>query len=259
MKKSLVIGLVFCINLFGTNISQEQCKSKGESFIFAGGECIEYVEFEGEIEDSLNIIVHGTWKAGTNTLARYAPFAESINMNTDITTVAVALPGYSNSSTNNFKALAHNGTKNLAAKKGYVQFVGDLVQKLKDRYEATTITYIGHSAGAMIGATLTGLKPSLINNIALAGGRYDIHEKTDAKGLVSIIDYMKTIDKSTKYLLIYGTEDKISKPKVTKDFYQIAKKQGLDVKLIEVEGAVHLDLDMTDESIEAITQMLEKE
>ncbi len=259
-RKSLLIGLILglSLNLFAANISQNECNIKGEDFIFAGGECIQYVEVEGEKEGQLTIIVHGTWKAGANTLARYAPFAETMNMNTDITTIAVALPGYSNSSTNNFQALSHNGTKNLAAKKQYIEFLGELVQKLKEKYHAKIINYIGHSAGAMMGATLTGLHPTLINNIALAGGRYDIHKKTDAKDLISIIDYMPKLNKNTKYLLIYGTDDEISKPEITKDFYKIAKQQGLDVKIIEAEGETHLDLDMSDPSVEAITQMLDE-
>ena len=57
--------------------------------------------------------------------------------------------------------------------------------------------------------------------------------------------------------MIYGTKDRISKPKATKDFYKVAKKKGLDVKIVEVKGAVHLDLDMRDTSVDDISEMLE--
>ncbi len=259
MKKKLFIGLVLTLvilDLYGAKISQAQCEAKSnKGYIFAGGECIEYVAFKGDKKGYLNIIVHGTWKAGTNILARYAPFAETININTDITTVAVALPGYSGSSTNHFPALSHKGGRKLSTNKQYIKFLGELVKKFKQKYNAKIVTYIGHSAGAAMGATLSGLEPSLVNNFALAGGRY----KSGKKGTVHISDYLNKLNKNTKYLLIYGTRDKISKPKVTLDFYKIAKKQGLDVKLVKVKGAKHLDLDMSDPSVDAITEMLDNQ
>jgi len=259
MRKSLLVSLLLgcMISLFGAKVSNTQCDTKGDGYIFVGEECIQFVEFEGEKEGALNIIVHGTWKEGTNILARYSPFAETINMNTDITTVAVALPGYSNSSTNNFPALSHKGIKHLSANKKYIEFLGELVLKLKNKYNAKTVTYIGHSAGAMMGATLSGLKPNLINNFALAGGIYNLDKIKNKNNLISIDSFINNLNKKTKYLLIYGTKDKISPAKNTINFYNIAQAKGLDVKLIKVEDAPHLDLDMSDTSVDAITDMLD--
>ena len=262
-KKNLLLSsfiMVFSLSLNAATISKDECAKKGDNFIFAGNECIEYKKFKGEVEDSLNIIVHGTWKDGTDTLARYAPFAEDISMRTDVTTIAVALPGYSKSSTNNFTSLSHEGVENLAAKKEYVEFVGELVKALKKKYEASKITYIGHSAGCMMGATLTGLKPMLIDNLVCAGGVYDIKkEKPNLKDAISIVDVLDKVDKQTKFVLIYGTADDISKPQTTIDFYNLAKAKGLDVKLVEAKDAPHIDLDMTPESIDAITELLVEE
>lgn len=261
LKKLLyasVLSLLLSLNLHASKVSSEECIKKGENFIYAGKECIEFRSFEGDTNERIIIIVHGTWDEGTNTLGRYAPFAESMNLNTDLTTVAVALPGYSGSSTNRFTSLSHKGVKNLAATKEYVLFLGELVLGLKNRYKANDVTLVGHSAGAMMSATLTGLKPNLIQNIALAGGRYNIH-KEEKGDLISMIDVISNINKQMNILFIYGTEDKISKPEVTTNFFKIAKENGLKAKLVKVEGAAHIDLDMTDESIEAITSMLEEE
>ena len=74
-----------------------------------------------------------------------------------------------------------------------------------------------------------------------------------------MIDVIDNINKETNFLFIYGTEDKISKPEVTTDFFKVATSKGLKAKLVKAEGAGHIDLDMTDESIEAITEMLEEE
>ena len=249
----------FLITLFTSVLyaNESNCTSKGEDYIYVQNECLQLSSVETEDSDSLNIIVHGTWDRGTNTLGRYAPFAESLNMITDYTTVAVALPGYSNSTTNTFPSLDNDKIKNLAAKEDYVRFVAEVVKALKQKYKAQTVNFIGHSAGAMIGTTITGLYPDLIDNIALAGGRYDIHEVSKEKNLISAIDVIDEISKDTNILLIYGTEDKISKPEVTKNFYKLAKDKGLSVKLIEVKGAPHLDLDMHDTSVEAISELLD--
>lgn len=262
LKKIFTTGflsLTLATTVYAANVSKEQCEAKEGSFIYAGNECIEYKAFEAEDNEVITVIVHGTWDLGTNTLGRYAPFAETMNMVTDLTTIAVALPGYSDSSTNNLKPLASKEVKNLAAKKEYVDFLGELVSSLKQKYNAQKVNFIGHSAGAMMGATLIGTKPDLIQNIALAGGRYDIHKVSDEKDLISMVDVLDNINKDTKILFIYGTEDKISKPEVTTSFYEVAKNKGLNVKLVKVEGAAHIDLDMTDTATEATVEMFEEE
>jgi len=256
---AFIMLFVLSLHLFAVTVSKEECMSKNTGFIFAGGECIQYYEAQGDVENTLNIIVHGAWKKGTNTLARYTPFAQNIAMSTDITSIAVALPGYSKSSTNNFGALiGQSGKPSLAADKEYIYFMTDLIIKLKEKYNASTINYIGHSAGAMLGLTITGYKPKLIQNMMSAGGIYDVQKNMeDNEDLMSITNVINTVDKDTKFLLIYGTKDLISKPKYTKDFFTLAIKKGLNVKLVKVEGAVHLDLDMTDTSVDAIIELLD--
>jgi len=258
---STISCAILSTNLFASDIvTENQCQEKGEEYLYAGGECIQFYVSEGEKDSEISIIVHGTWPAGSNTLGRYAPFADNLSMSTDITTIAVALPGYANSSTNKFQALSHNGTKNLVAQKEYIQFLSDLVTKLKTNYEAKKVNYIGHSAGAFMGSTLTGFNPGLINTMTSAGAGYDIHSKVkDDRNLISLIDYIDKVDKKTEFLLVYGTKDKVSKPEVTKNYYKALVKAGLNSTLIEVIDAPHIDLDMSDDSVEAIVNMLDKE
>jgi len=244
-------------NANASKISKVQCTQKGKNFIFAGGECLQYHTAKTDNTDSLNIIIHGTWRARTDTLGRYAPFAEDLALQTGITTVAVALPGYSGSSTNHFKALSYlSKTKPQAATKKYLLFLANVIETFKKKYQAKKINYIGHSAGAMMGATLAGLKPNLISNLFCAGGIYDIHKKIKAKGLVSAIDYINDIPKTTNIVLIYGTKDRVSRPKLSKDFYKLAKSKGLHVSIVKVKGNGHLGLDMSDKSIETISDTL---
>lgn len=260
LKKSLLLSsFIIASSLSAATISKDDCSKKGDNYIYAADECIQYYKSKGDIEDALNIIVHGTWDEGTNTLARYTPFAENLSLQTDITTIAVALPGYSGSSTNNFKALAHKGDGNLSVKREYIEFLASLVRALRDKYNASKITYIGHSAGCTMGATMTGLDKHLVNNLVCAGGVYNIHEKEQGKDLISMMDVLHSVNKDMKIVLVYGTADEISKPQVTIDFYNLAKEKGFNVKLVEAKDAPHLDLDMTDESVAAIVEVVEEE
>jgi pimeloyl-ACP methyl ester carboxylesterase len=260
MKKIFILTLLVLLssNIYANTISQDKCEQNDEEFIFAGGECINYFVEEGDKEDELTIILHGAWPDGTNTLARYSPFASNVSMATDITTVAIALPGYSKSSTNNLKSLTFkDNNPRKAQTKEYVLFLGETIKALKLKFNAKTINVVAHSASAMMSSTLTALEPNLIQNIALAGGKYTIKDKNNNQNLISINDYLDTLSTNTKYLIIYGTKDKIAPAKHSKDLHNKLIKKGINSKIIAVKDFAHLDLDMTDESIEAITTMLE--
>ncbi|QKF58713.1 alpha/beta hydrolase family protein [Aliarcobacter lanthieri] len=256
LKKFLVLITLFVSSLFA-NITKDDCIKKGEGFIFVQNECTNYKKFDGD-GDSLNILIHGTWDEGSDTLARYSPFAEDITMMSDISTIAIALPGYSQSSSNKLLPLGSKEVKNLAATKEYIEFLVSLVEALKEKYSSSKINLIGHSAGCLMSSTLLGLKPNLVDNLVCVGGVYDIHQRSDDKNLISAIDVVDNISKNTKIVLIYGTEDDISTPQMTIDFYNLAKSKGLDVKLVEVKNGVHIDLDMTTESKNAIVELVEE-
>src|SRR5574344_2862140 len=255
LKKSLVLGSILFANIAFADI-KEDCLNKGEDFVFAKGECINFKAFEGE-KDGLTIIIHGTWDEGIDVIARYSPFAEDVSMSSEITTLAVALPGYSKSSSNKLKYIGSKTEKNLAAKKEYVYFFVELVEALKEKYDSKKTTIIAHSAGCMLSATAIGIKPDLVDNLVCAGGVYDIHKKSPQKGLISAVDVIDKISKDTKIVLIYGSDDKVSTPKMSKDFYNLAKKKGLNVELVEVKNATHMDLEMQKESLEAIENLFE--
>ncbi|MCI0501283.1 MAG: alpha/beta hydrolase [Epsilonproteobacteria bacterium] len=264
VKKTItIVGLYLILGtqfLFADNAKiEELCEAKKGNFIYADGECIEFYKADGDKDGALNIIVHGNWPDGTNIIGRYTPFVDNIAMATDTITVVVALPGYSKSSSNKLKTLAKGeNNRPLAATKEYIHFMEELVISLKNKYDASTVNYIGHSAGAIMGATLSGKNPDLIQNIALIGGRYNIHEISKDKALVGATDVINDINKDMNIVLTYGTKDIISPPKVTKDFYSLAKSKGFKIKLVEVKDGEHVDLDMSDESVKSIVNMLEK-
>lgn len=262
LKKILLSSactLLLTSSLLGSNVSQSDCDAKGEEYIFAGNECMQLKMFEGDDNEHIIVLIHGSWKKGTNILGRYAPFAESINMYTDKTVVAVALPGYSGSSLNHMPVLEHEAKVSPSATKEYVEFLGTTIKAVKDKFEAQEITYVGHSAGARMGATLSAMEPGLLKNVVLAGGRYENSATDDKAGAISFNNVKDQADKeNTKYVLVYGSVDKISEPKVTIDAYDSMKKDGFNVKLVEAKGAPHLDLEMTNATQEAITALFEE-
>lgn len=258
-KKLLYILLSTFIvtTLQAQKVSKDQCDIESEEFIFAGGECINFNAFEGDDNKDIIVVIHGTWPEGTNILGRYNTFAETLNMNTDKTTIAVALPGYSKSSTNNLLSIDNKVYKHQASNKAYVKFLGDLMKGFKEKFEAETITFVGHSAGARLGAVLAGSEPSIFKNVVLVGGRYERKDK-DPSDTILPSDVLPNMSKDAKFIMVYGTADKVSEPKVTTSFYDKMKTQGLNVELVKVEGAGHQDLDMTDPAIEAIGALFEE-
>lgn len=257
-KVLLLIFVLSTTTLFATNVSKANCLESEDEFIFAGGECINYAMYEGDDNEDIIIIVHGTWDEGSNVLGRYAPFAETLNLSTDKTTIAVALPGYSKSSLNKLKSIGSKEYNHQAAKKEYVNFLGELIKALKNKYEANNVTFVGHSAGAMMGASLAGIEPSLFKSAVFVGGRFERPPYANETHLLAN-DVLTKMNKETNFLMVYGTADKISKPEVTKSFYKKMKSSGLNVKLIEVEDGAHIDLDMSDPSVEAISELFEEE
>ena len=109
LKKFYYFQVYLFLLVYLLQIYQRRLSKKVIILFFAGNECIQFYKSKGDTEDALNIIVHGTWKEGTNTLLDMLHLLRIYHFQTDITTVAVALPGYSDSSTNNFKSLAHEG------------------------------------------------------------------------------------------------------------------------------------------------------
>lgn len=257
MLKKVLLLVLICSFMWAEKITEDMCNKKDEGFVYAGNECINYEMFEGDDNDKLIIIVHGTWDEGSNVLGRYAPFAENVNMSTDVSTIAVALPGYSKSSLNKLKSIGSKEYNHQAATKEYVEFLEKLVIALKSKYESKEITIIGHSAGAMMSASLAGLNKDLLKNIVLVAGRYERPDYSNEKHLLAI-DVLDNMDKNANFIMVYGSKDKISKPNVTKDFFKKMKTKGLNVKLVEVKDGVHIDLDMADTSVEAISSLFQE-
>lgn len=238
-------------------VSENECIQKGENFIFAGGECINFISSEGYKEDEITIFFHAAYPIHSNVLNIYSTFVEDLSMETDITTIAVALPGYSGSSTNKFTPIILNKNKDLILKKDFILFVGNLIENLKEKFGAKKINFIGHSSGAMIGALLSGDSPKLVNKYILAGGRYNQIAKNDNEDFLSVKKVLSNINKNTRVLLLYGTKDKISEPIISKEYYSLSKEKDLNIKIVEILDSTHINLGKNELSFNQINKFLD--
>ncbi len=255
MLKHIFI-LVFLITCSYANKTYESaCDTNNDQFIFSKSECINYVYEEADDENNLIIFLHGSWNEGTNILKKYTPLMEDLVLNTDVSTIVIALPGYSKSSTNVFQAIGKKGFSSLIYTKEYLDLIKDVILQLKEKYKKKTLTLVAHSAGASLGTTLYGYDNTLIQNMISIAGSYTTDTKNS--NLLSANKTYKNINKKSKLILIYGDKDKISPPKKSKDFYALVKKEQVNVKLIEVKNAVHLNLELREEVMDEILELLE--
>lgn len=237
-------------------VSKKECTLKGDKYIFAANECINYNYVEGDNENELTIFFPAAWPVDTNVLNRYSTFIEDLNLETDITTAVVALPGYNDSSTNKFTPIKLKENKDLILKKEFISFVSELVKNLKKKHSAKKVNFIGHSSGAMIGALLSGYSPKLVSKYILAGGRYDQVAEDDNQDFLTVEKALNRMSKDTQTLLIFGSKDLVSKPKVSKKYYDLAKKRDLNIKIVEVLNSPHFNLEQKEKSLKEIAVFL---
>jgi len=248
---------IFSLSLNAIEITKEECNNKEDNYIYSGGECINFITYEGEDNEDIIVLVHGTWKEGTNILGRYNTFAENINMNTDKTVIAIALPGYSGSSMNNLLSIDNKLYKHQATNIEYVDFLKSLMISLKEKYEAKNITFLGHSAGAKLGAVLAGKEPNLFKNVILVGGRYIRNEKDKKEVLMPSDLLLNNNENKTNFIFVYGTIDKISPPKNTIDFVKKLSSYNKKTQIFKSVNSPHLDLEMTETTMETINSLFE--
>jgi len=255
MLRYIFILLILLSYSYANKGKPSACDTSKHQFIFSKTECINYVYEEADDEDNLIIFIHGSWKEGSDTLKKYTPFMEDLVLNTDVSTIIIALPGYSKSSSNVFEAISKKGFSSLIYTKEYLDLIKDVILRLKKKYKKKTLTLVAHSAGASLATTLYGYDNTLIQNMIAIAGSYNTDPAN--KDLYSANKTYKNINKKSKLVLIYADNDKISPPNKSTDFYALVKKEKVLVKLIEVKNAAHLNLELRDEVMDEILEVFE--
>lgn len=281
MKKLVlrIIIIVITVGFTGCTIGQpspkEMANYKKEcnklqqtgNFVFGRGECLNYYVVNGTKKDEINILIHGSWERGSDPLEdKYNYLADEFATKTSITSIALAMPGYSESTNNRYQDMSWRENKTvIPAEEEFIKIVSQAIQNLKNKYNAKKVNIYGHSSGAMIGGILSGYTPGLIDKYILLGGAYDIYHTyrfnnwgTKNSGLISSVDFVSEVDKNAKYLVIAGENDKKADPSFAENYVKLLKEEGIKAKVLVIKGVGHSGLEVNDEVLEASFEFLNK-
>ncbi|ESP90934.1 alpha/beta hydrolase family protein [Pseudoalteromonas luteoviolacea] len=130
-----------------------------------------------------------------------------------------------------------------------VSQVGKSIRALKKHYSAKKVVVIGHSGGAAITAKLSGDFPDLVNHAVVIScpcninaWRKDMLKRNKYElfsgdlNISSPVELAKKVSINTKVDLIVGKDDDITKPYLTKEYYEALQKHGKNVSLHVIKG-----------------------
>ena len=280
--KSLIAGVMISLVILGLSGCSSQptpkelttwkkeCKkiqndNEDSHFIFAQGECLEYYEAKGSKKDEITVLIHGSWPRGSDPLERrYAQIADDMSRETSITTLALAMPGYSYSTSNRYKDMSWRENKTvIPAEEEFVKIVASFIQKLKTKYHAKKVNIFGKSSGAMLGGIISGYQPGLIDKYILMGGAYDVyftyrHNNWGTKnpGLLSSVDFVSDVKKDAQFLIIAGENDRKAPPLFATQYKKRLNNEEINAEVLVIQGAKHSSLETNYEVLESTYKFL---
>lgn len=227
---------------------QDMKKNNKDSFIFAKGECLNYIVSWGDAQKSeINILLHGSWRENSSPVAqRFTEIADDFRDNTNITSIALAMPGYDESTSNRYSNMNWKNTNVIPANESFVKIISQAIKNLKIKYNATKVNIYGKSSGAMLGGIISGYSPGLLDKVILLGGAYNIYFTYEyngwgrmSPGFISAVNYIDLVDKKTSFLVIAGGKDKKANPIFAKRYVKKLNKAGIKAKVVVFKDLEH--------------------
>jgi predicted esterase len=234
------------------------------NFVFAEGECLNYSISKGMNNDKINILIHGSWPKGMDPLSiLFDEIAENLTKNTEITSIAIATPGYSESTSNRYSELSWGNNRIIPAEEEFIKIIAKAIEELKIKYKAKEVNLYGKSSGAMIGGIISGYKPGLIDRYILIGGSYDPYYTykyngwgTLGYGHLTSVQYIPNVDKNAKFLLIAGEKDDKAPPIFAKQYKEQLNKAGINAEVVIIKDAKHSQLERNSEVLDVSYKFL---
>lgn len=235
-----------------------QSKNSG-AYIFANGECLKYKSFNGKKSDEINILIHGSWQRGQDPIGyRYSDLAESMAHSTSITSIALATPGYSGSTSNFYKDMSWKKGRVIPAEESFTKIMVSAIENLKKKYNAKKVNLFGKSSGAMIGGIISGYKPGLVDKYVLIGGAYNIYNTYRHNGwgkinpgLISSTNFVSKVKKDARFLIVAGENDDKASPLFAKNYVTYLNDEGIKADVLVIKGAGHSSLETNAEVLDA--------
>ena len=242
MKK--LLGILVLGLLLSTNAHSACKKEDFIKYVEVKGNCIAlFGTKKNEInKKQLIILLHGDHRKrdiGGNLPA----FVNKIE-NKDRNVFVIARPGWK------VKNRKSDGGDSRGVDRGdnYI-FIRDIepvalaIKKLKEHYKPEELILFGYSGGAALTGVIIGKYSGLIDHAILAGCPCNVPEwrKHRRKGSgwprsSSPHKHVSTIDKDIKVDILIGKNDKNTHPKFSEQYYDLLKKENIDVTLTSFNG-----------------------
>jgi len=216
-------------------------------FVAGGNECLLIHTARGSMAAAgapLFVFLHGDYSHDIAVSDRYFQKADDIvRMMPTATAVAMLRPGYKGPS-----GLASTGDSSNHHDNETAENIDDIagaIQMLKGTYRPSKTILIGHSGGAQVAAVILARHPHLADGAVLASGPFDLAQwkaafnNTRPYRSESPILYVDRIPTDARVVVIEGTADTNTFPRLAEQYTAALKARGVPVQLIEVPGADH--------------------
>ena len=172
--------------------------------------------------------------------------ADDIASKAAITTIAVAMTGSGNSTSNRFNGMPWDRDCNQKwLEQDHIDFVAELLENIKNKYNKKNLYVIGKSNGGTLASVIAGTHPGLIQKVVGMAGGYDMkewcrygHNKYSGSYLTDT--HVSKNIKGTKFFLQVGDKDKTTASiHVAKTFHNRLQKLGVPSELKIYPGYDH--------------------
>ncbi len=212
---------------------------------------IPFVDSEELNAPELILVLHGD--APFNDPSYQYSIAKKIAAeNKNVVAVGILRPGYKDDEGNRSQGERGEATGDNYTKE-VLESINNLTSELKNKYNPSRITLVGHSGGAAISANLISQYPDIYSNALLISCPCDLHQwRKHMKKLqpdtqiwdkkvssLSPIEGIKTIDDATQIAIVHGVNDRIVPINIANEYVNALEENKKNVNLVILEGQGH--------------------
>lgn len=233
-------------------------QSDNITHIAANGECLALQTYFSKTLPTahpiLLIFIHGDGIPGGGP-SDYLKYQATKFSTKDVVPVVLIRPGYydsyNNYSTGESYAFSNNGFPGDNYPAQTIDTIAAAVSGLKDFYQPRCTILIGHSGGAIMSGVIMGKFPGLANGAVLASVIGNMqkwaneHHYGNYPNSLSPDAFVANIPKKTFMYIISGTADTNTYPALTKDYFALLKKHGINVFWRSVINGDHNSIVLT--------------
>jgi len=216
----------------------------------------------------LVVWLHGDLGPGSES---YEMALHLANLSENVVAAGLLRPGYTDAEDD-----TSAGLKGRAIGDNYTAAVTDdvnaVIGDLKSRFHPRAVIVMGHSGGAGVAANLLGRFPEDADAAVLVACSCDpeefmsrfVHEHPNIPdGLpnpsLSPIDTVSRVSHKTLVRMVVGKEDTVVLVQPSEAYAAALERNGVDVRLVIVPGADHVDVLRSDATLQAITEVITAE